>query len=47
MQLYEKLEQFLVDLNLESKELMHGSLNLDMPPDHVDLSDSTSVDQVS
>ncbi|XP_019192159.1 PREDICTED: vacuolar protein sorting-associated protein 51 homolog isoform X3 [Ipomoea nil] len=47
VQLYEKLEQFLVDLNLESKELMHGSLNLDMPPDHVDLSDSTSVDQAS
>ncbi|VFQ80274.1 unnamed protein product [Cuscuta campestris] len=47
VQLYEKLEQFLVDLHLESKELTHGSLNHDLPPDNENPSDSTSFHEAS
>ncbi|CAH9073796.1 unnamed protein product [Cuscuta europaea] len=47
VQLYEKLEQFLVDLHLESKELKHSSLNHDSPPDQGNIVDPTSFQQAS
>ena len=42
MKLFEKLEQFLVDLHLESKEIAHVSATLDGPNNHGNVTDPAS-----
>ncbi|KAL3517376.1 hypothetical protein ACH5RR_019965 [Cinchona calisaya] len=43
VKLFEKLEQFLVDLHLESKEITHVSATLDEPDDHGKVTDSSAA----
>lgn len=43
MKLFEKLEQFLVDLHLESKEINHVSATLDEHTNHGNVTDPASA----